>query len=410
MQIVYNNMNTNTFSHYFCGVDLNSSLHIGNPLETEISGGANVYWQDPVCTDNGFSSMDHVLSHSRALQRRLSRSHIALCRAISNNGLCSTDLSRKPSGYRGMPVVSNIQALPYGNQRTNFSLYSGRCQRIPRLAHLRRFRPAVDLSGKKAVCQRDSRSRPVRYCLCVGLHHYRPLPVDVPLGSISSFQSCGKSSYSTGPQRSYSKLRAYLRWKTARREYSGFAYPRAGSFLHNGSGIHGLRPSLRTASSRQFLCDTCQIEPRCSPSLFGPNRSLHRSNLRSEHRSQWLLQSSAISGTHSAYPLQRCGNWKKAGIPYQSTFTPGFNNLRSLQGTLACRDILQMDQTAPSHKKILRHLSERSENSDMDCRNSIRPYRDHKETSQARSLALYFATDSLGDYFRENALAASASG
>src|SRR5208283_5658996 len=182
MPIVYNNMNMNTFSHYFCGVDLNSSLHIGNPLETKISGGTDVYWQDPVCTDNGFSAMEHFSSYGRALQRRLSHSHIALCRAVSSNGLCSTDLSGEPSGYRSVPVCSNVQALSYGNQRTNFSLYAGRCQRIPRLAHLRRFRSTVDLSGKKAVCQRESRSRVVQHCLCTGLHHYRPVPVDVSVG------------------------------------------------------------------------------------------------------------------------------------------------------------------------------------------------------------------------------------
>src|SRR5208283_442090 len=175
MPIVYNNMNMNTFSHYFCGVDLNSSLHIGNPLETKISGGTDVYWQDPVCTDNGFSAMEHFSSYGRALQRRLSHSHIALCRAVSSNGLCSTDLSGEPSGYRSVPVCSNVQALSYGNQRTNFSLYAGRCQR-------------------------ESRSRVVQHCLCTGLHHYRPVPVDVSVGSISLCQSCGKSAYSIGPQ------------------------------------------------------------------------------------------------------------------------------------------------------------------------------------------------------------------
>jgi hypothetical protein len=43
--------------------DLNLILHIGNPLETKISGGADVYWQDPVCADNGFSAMSWSTFH-----------------------------------------------------------------------------------------------------------------------------------------------------------------------------------------------------------------------------------------------------------------------------------------------------------------------------------------------------------
>lgn len=81
--IAYKHMNTNTFPDYFCGADLNSCVHIGNPLEPENAEGADVHLEDPVCPN----AMEYVSSYRRAIQGTLSRAHIAVCRTVSRNGL-----------------------------------------------------------------------------------------------------------------------------------------------------------------------------------------------------------------------------------------------------------------------------------------------------------------------------------
>ena len=51
----------------FGGVDLNRYRRMGNPFGTEISGGPNVHWQNPICANHGFSSLEHILSYRRSL-------------------------------------------------------------------------------------------------------------------------------------------------------------------------------------------------------------------------------------------------------------------------------------------------------------------------------------------------------
>ena len=61
-----------------------------------------------------------------------------------------------------------------------------------------------------------------------------------------------------------------------------------------------------------------------------------------------------------------------------------------------------MDQTASSYQAILRHLRERSKNTDMDCHRSIRPSRHREEKTQDRSFSLHNITDTEFDSFRKN--------
>ena len=79
------------------------------------------------------------------LQRRPSGSLSSLCRAVSNNGLCSTYLSGEPPRYRSLFVGAVCKTLSHGPRGPSQSLDPGRCQRISRLAHLRGLRSKADL-------------------------------------------------------------------------------------------------------------------------------------------------------------------------------------------------------------------------------------------------------------------------
>src|ERR1700690_4479330 len=94
------------------GVDLNTNQLMGNPFGTDISGGAYVYRQNPVCPDYGFSSLEHISSYCRSLWRRPSYSHVPLHGAVSHPGIRPVDVSGESSRYRGMPVGPGVEALP----------------------------------------------------------------------------------------------------------------------------------------------------------------------------------------------------------------------------------------------------------------------------------------------------------
>ena len=89
-----------------------------------------------------------------------------LRRAVSCHGLRATDLPRELARYRSVPGGSGRQALPHGHRRGGRSLDAGRCQRIARLAHLRRVGPTADRRGPRALRRRELRRRAGQHRLC----------------------------------------------------------------------------------------------------------------------------------------------------------------------------------------------------------------------------------------------------
>ena len=59
---------------------------------------------------------------------------------------------------------------------------------------------------------------------------------------------------------------------------------------------------------------------------------------------------------------------------------------------------------------VLRHVGERGEDADLDCRLGLRPRRHRQEAPRPGRLALHFVTDPLGDPLRENAHTSSTCG
>ena len=70
----------------------------------------------------------------------------------------------------------------------------------------------------------------------------------------------------------------------------------------------------------------------------------------------------------------------------------------------------KLDQAASSDQAVLRHVGERGEDADLDCRLGLRPRRHRQEAPRPGRLALHFVTDPLGDPLRENAHTSSTCG
>src|ERR1700740_3069750 len=163
------------------GGDLNE---VGPPVllfRGDIPGEANEYGQDLVRPADGFSAVDDICTDCRAVWWRPLRQVVALCRTFPGYGVCPTDLSGRSQRHRSLPVGPSLEALSHGVPRTDSALDAVRCERSPRLAHLRRLRPGADPSGEKALRGRELRGGTLRNGLRARFDDKRSVPAGFPV-------------------------------------------------------------------------------------------------------------------------------------------------------------------------------------------------------------------------------------
>ena len=149
--------------------------------------------------------------------RQFQRPHIQLPGPVPMHGLRSADLSGEPARHSSLLASPTRQALPPGVAREGQPQCIGRCQRVSRLAHLRRVRSGADPHRTPLVCPRAARDRPGRNRLRARLHDDQSVLVAVPLGALSKDRSRGEASYAARPAWRYPQLHPHLRRQAARR-------------------------------------------------------------------------------------------------------------------------------------------------------------------------------------------------
>src|SRR6266852_3434650 len=120
-----------------------------------------------------------------SLSRRLSAKDFLLLGSVSVDGFRAANLSRQSARYRGLPPFYAGQAVPHGISRQGGALHSRRCQRVTRLANLRRFCPGVDWNCATVVCPRPHGRGSAAQSIRVGLYYHRSLSVAFSLVSLS---------------------------------------------------------------------------------------------------------------------------------------------------------------------------------------------------------------------------------
>jgi len=152
--------------------DLNSEVAIRQNSKL-LLGGCHEHRQDAVRPDHGLSAVEDISSNCRAAWRQQRRSDADVRRAVSGDGLCATDLPGESARCRSLPSGSGGEVVSHGLSRTGGEIDAGRCQRVPRLAHLGKFRGAIDCSRARAVSQRGLGTRPDEHGVCAGYFHGR---------------------------------------------------------------------------------------------------------------------------------------------------------------------------------------------------------------------------------------------
>src|SRR6516162_1522270 len=96
-------------------------------------------WPHRVCTADRASAPQGVSQVRGPLSWKPLREKLLLLGSVSGHGLRPAHLSRKPTRHRDLPGGGGRQAVPHGLPQPGGTLDAGRCQRIARLAHLRRL-------------------------------------------------------------------------------------------------------------------------------------------------------------------------------------------------------------------------------------------------------------------------------
>ena len=89
------------------------------------------------------------------------------------------------------------------------------------------------------------------------------------------------------------------------------------------------------------------------------------------------------------------------GLPDQQLGPPSIDHRRALSMPLASRAVLQMDQAAPAHQILLRHLRERRADANLDRGLRLRARRHHQEETQSGPQPLHNSPDPQHHRIRE---------
>ncbi len=323
-------------------------------------------------------------------------------RSISLHGFCSVDLPRKLARHRSLSKSTKQQTLPYGHTDQSSPQHISRCQRKTRLADLCRFCSVSNTDCSRTLCRRSSWSRTRQHRLCTRCHDHRPLPVGLPLGSLSKNQRGYQTTYFTRSVGQYPFIYPYLRRQDARRQCSGYTHTRARFNVHHGPRLSGFRPLVPAKPKFSIFRDTGKIESSISQDLLASCRQEHRATLRPNNKTFRVLHSTKLSRQIATGQILRCRDPKTICVSDQQFQAASINNYRTLSFSLAGRAVFQMDKTTPTDQIILRHIRERCQDTSLDSGLSICSNSDHQKTTQNRDQSLLNFTDFEPYSFRNN--------
>ena len=350
-----------------------------------------------VCSIDGTPLTANVSTVRSQISKPLSNAQVFASRSISQHGLRPAHLSREFARHRNLFAGSSGKALSSRHSWQHRAQHTSRCQRIPRLSHLRSFCDESDPDGTQALRQRQ---------LCCGVgtnrlrtrhHDHRPVLECVPLGAVSQSQGCHQDAYAARFARQYSNIHSYQRRQDARGQCPRHPDTRSWQFLHHGSRIYRFLSLVHTAPSTGILRYSWQIQSTVSPYVFASRGQGHGIALRSNRYPSGTEGQKGLPTAPAAHQVSRCRTQQRPNLYYQQLRFACTDHRPALPLPLAGRAILQVDQTASSYQTLLRHLRERSENADMDRYLGLRLGRYREKAAQNRGFSLHNITDSEPD-------------
>src|SRR5216117_965741 len=351
------------------------------------------------CWQLGFRPVDGPVaapclpSLCAALQRQSQRQEFLLSGSVSRYGFRTADFSRELARRRGMFECRSKQALPHGDSQFSITQYSVRCERIPRLAHLCRFRSSLDWYRTPSLPRRRFWSTAERNSLCAGLYDDRSVFGAISMGQVPSAQGSRQTPYPAGSAREHSFLYPHYGWKGSRYQRSRCANSRTGFLLCDGSWLSRLCTLVRPDSKSSLLRCSQQRESPVPAPLLTPHRQVHRVALRSDDCCDRTLNISALPGETAPGRICRCDDPEALFLPDQQLCTSSTDNYSALQMQMASGTVLQVDKTAPAHQSLLRNHGECRQDSSLDRNLRLRVGGDSQKAAQFGPQPLHNSTD-----------------
>jgi len=236
-------------------IDLNSLLSCGDILLSSIRRSTvneertNSFFANP-----RFYSKASIQSLCQSLLRQLSSQIFLMLRPISDNGLCSTNIPRKPKRCRNLLKSFGPETLSLWLPRKSFSEQFSQHQREKRLANISRLCKSSNHQSKATLCGRRLRRYIKKYRLCFGRYRDRSMLVAVSLGSTSQRQKCSKAPHTNGPERLDTHVYTHYKRCCARdHSLSNYASGAIGHICH-GQRLHRFFNIIQFFKEQLLLC------------------------------------------------------------------------------------------------------------------------------------------------------------
>ena len=256
-----------------------------------------------------------------SLSRRLSAKDFLLLGSVFVDGFRAADLSRQSARYRSLPPFDAGQAVPHGISRQGGALHSRRCQRVARLANLRRFCSGVDRDCATIVCPRSHGRGSGTQSIRVGLDYHRSLSIAFSLGPVSPAQSRREDAHTARPARQYPHVYPHHRRQSTRRQHPRRDRSRSRRVLCHGSRLHRFRSPLLLHTLLGIFRPAYQRECLTATSLFPSGRPQHRRALRSHRHLDRYRIRQGLSGCTATGELPGRGNQQASEVSKPTTLS-----------------------------------------------------------------------------------------
>jgi hypothetical protein len=348
-------------------IDLNAMLSCGDILLSLIRRSTvNEQRSDSFFANSRFYPKASIQNLRQSLLWQLSSQIFLMLRPISDNGIRSTNIPRKPKRYRNLLKSFGRETLSLWLPWKSFSEQFSKRKREKKLANISRLCTSSDCQSKATLCQRRLRNYIKKHSLCFGRNRDRSMPVTVSLGSTSQVQKCCKAPHADGPERLDTHVCTHYKWCCARNHsLSQYASGAIGHIRH-GQRLHRLCNIIQFFKEQLLLCHQSKKERSLLSQVFSSNRQEHRPAKRPDNKTDWHKNFRTLPDTTEANQFPRRRSESNFRVSDQQFSTGCFDSLPALQTSLADRTFLQVDQAALADKVVFRYFNQRGQDSDLD--------------------------------------------
>ena len=382
---------------------LNSLLSCGDIFLSLIRRStANEHRTNSFFTIPRFYSKASIQSLRQSLLRQLSSQIFLMLRPIPDNGLCSTNIPRKPQRYRDLLKSFGRETISLWFPRKSFSEQFSQRKRKKRLANISRLCSSSNQKSKATLCERRLRRYIEKYRLCFGHNRDRSMPVSVSMGSASQTQKRRKATHTDGPERLYTYVYTHYKRCCARNHSLSNHASGAVGHIRHGQRLHRFCNIIQFFKEQLFLCYSSKKEYSLLSQVFSIDRQEHWLTKRPDNKTDRPKNFKTLSHTTEANHFSRRRTATQFRVSNQQFSAGRIDHLPALQTALADRIILQVDQTALANKVILRHFDQCRQDPDMDRNQCLCACGDNQKGTETGAFFTRNTPNSKHPAFREN--------